>query len=81
MPKPAKTYDAANLRKTHGSGYRTDAEGKRVRVIHYTTALATAGYCDGIRPICGQRSRQARYGIVTGEAPVNCEKCLAATAS
>jgi hypothetical protein len=81
MPKPAKTYDTANLRKTHGSGYRTNDEGNRVRVIHYTTAPATAGYRDGIRPICGQRSRQAFYGIVADTTVVNCEKCLAATAS
>lgn len=62
-----KTY-----RKTHGSGYRNGQ-----MVVHYTKAPATAKYSDNIRPVCGQRSRHARYGIVADTATVNCEKCLA----
>lgn len=69
----SKTYNPAELRKTFGSGYKANRP-----VIHFTTAPATAGYRDRIKPICGQRSRSA-YGIVPDTSVVNCEKCLAAT--
>lgn len=67
----ANETSAPALNRTHGSGYRN---GKPV--VHWTTApIGTP--IRKIKPLCGQRSRQAYYTFVETNHVVNCEKCLA----